>query len=324
LNTTLLRCAIALTVSAASISVSYAQAYPNAPINMIIPYPPAGATDKIGRLLALGMSKKLGQSIIVENRAGATGTIGMQAAVNASPEGYTIVLGTGGTVAVDITIEKLPYNPVRDLTAIAPVVSIPFVMVANMNFPPRNIGELVAYAKREPGKINFASSGTGGPAHLATEYLMALNKIKMVHIPYKGAAAAYNDVVGGQVDFMTGDVASALGFIQGNRLKAIAVTGSQRLALLPNVPTVAESGQPGYEAGNWFGIFGPAKMPADVVAKLSKAVMDTVQEAEFKRGIEPLGGISLIMNKPDFERYITAQTKERVDLLKSNNIVLER
>lgn len=319
-----LRYIIVALACALSVTIVHAQAYPKNPIKLIIPYPPGGATDRLGRQLAMGLGKRFGQILIVENRAGATGSIGIIATVNAPPDGHTIVLGTGGTIAVDAVFEKLPYNPARDLVAVAPVASIPFIIVVNSNFPPRTISELIALAKREPGKINFASSGTGAPAHLTIEYLMALANIKMVHIPYKGATPAYNDVAGGQVQLLASDVASALPLIQGGHLRPLAVTSAERVALLPNVPTVAESGLPGYEMGNWFGIFAPVKTPADIVALLSKAINAAVQEAEFKRGIELLSAVSMVMTKPEFDRYIAGETTKRVDLIKANNIVVER
>jgi len=310
--------------SIAAVTTVRAQAYPKSQIKLIIPYPPGGATDRIGRQVATGLGKRLGQIMIVENRAGATGTIGVLAAVNAPPDGYTIVLGSGGTVAIDINIEKLPYNPSRDLVAIAPVAEIPFIIVVNSAFAARNIGELIAMAKRDPEKINFASTGTGGPGHLLMEYFMALSNIKMTHVPYKGAAPAYTDVAGGQVPVAAGDIASALSLIKAGHLRALAVTSTERLPLLPNVPTVAESGLPGYQATNWFGIFAPVKVPAEVVAVLSRLVAATVQDAEFKKGMESLSAISMVMNKPDFDRFIASETTRRADLIKANNIVIDR
>ena len=311
-------------VCAVPVTTAHAQAYPKSQIKLIVPYPPGGATDRIGRQLASGLGKRLGQIMIVDNRAGATGTIGVLAAVNAPPDGYTIVLGSGGTVAIDINIEKLPYIPARDLVAIAPVAALPFIIVANSAFAARNIGELIALAKRDPDKINFASTGTGGPAHLLMEYFMALSNIRMTHVPYKGATPAYTDVAGGQVPVGAGDIASALPLIQAGHLRALAVTSTERLPLLPNVPTVAESGLPGYQATNWFGIFAPVKVPAEVVTTLARHVAATVQDAEFRKGIESLSAISMVMGTPDFDRFIASETIRRADLIKSHNIVIER
>ena len=205
---------------------------------------------------------------------------------------------------------------------VAPVVAIYFVVFANPVFPPNNIRELIALAKRAPGKINFASSGTGGAPHLASELLMAKAGIKLQHVPYKGAAPAITDVVSGQIEMMTGDANTALPFIKSGRLKALAVTGPQRMEMLPDVPTVAESGLPGFEAGNWFGIFVPAGTPADIVEILFKAVRASVGTPEFKQRIAPLGGRTLDLDREAFVRFIAAETKKRSDLIRENKLDL--
>jgi len=317
------RAAEAIVVVAGLVAASptvNAQPYPRSPIHLIIPYTPGGATDLIGRQLGAEMSKRLGQPVLIENRAGAAGVVGMKALTAARPDGYTLALGTSGTVSVDPTQEKLPYNPTSDMVAVAPVVSIYFVVFANPSFPPNNVRELIALAQRTPGKINFASSGTAGAPHLASELLKSRGGFDMLHIPYKGAVPAITDVVSGQVHLMTGDANTALPFIKTGRLKALAVTSAERMELLPNVPTVAESGLKGFEAGNWFGVFAPAKIPSDIVETLFKAVQASVQTSEFKQQIAPLGGRILLMNRPEFARFIAAETKKRSDLIKSNNL----
>ncbi len=302
--------------------VAAAQSFPHAPVHLIIPYTPGGATDLIGRQLGAEMTKRLGQQIVIENRGGAAGMVGIKAVTLARPDGYTLGLGTGGNVGVDPAVEKIPYDPVADLVAVAPVVSIYFVVFANPSFPPNNIRELIALAKRNPGKITFASSGTGGAPHLASELLKARGGIDLVHVPYKGAVPAITDVVGGQVDMMTGDANTALPFIRNGRLKALAVTGPERMDLLPNVPTVAESGLPGFDAGNWFGVFAPAKTPSDIVDTLFKAVDASIRVPEFKDRIAPLGGRVLLMSRSQFLRFVAAETKKRSDLVKSNKLNL--
>jgi tripartite-type tricarboxylate transporter receptor subunit TctC len=298
-----------------------AATFPSGPIKLIVPFPPGGAVDTIGRQLAVELSKQLGQPVVIENRAGAAGAIGVAATVNAAPDGYTLVVGASSNVAVDPAQEKLPYNP-RDLAPVAPVVAIPYVIVANPGFAPNNIRELIAAAKREPGKINFASSGTGAPPHLASELLLAQAGVDIKHIPYKGAVPAFTDVVGGQVQFITGDINTAMPFLQAGKLKAIATTGRQRLELLPNVPTVAESGLPNYEAEGWFGLFAPARTPPDVLAQLTKATEAAVQTPDFKKRMAALGGRIMTMPRAEFERYIASETIKRSDLIKSNKIEL--
>lgn len=321
---TLRHAAVALSaVSAMAASViADAQPYPRSPIRLIVPYPPAGATDLIGRQLGSEMSKGLGQPVVIDNRPGAAGSIGMKALTAARPDGYTLGLGTAGTVSVDPAQEKLPYDPTTDMIAVAPVVAIYFVVFANPSFPPNNIRELVALAKRAPGKINFASSGTGGAPHLASELLMSRAGIRLQHVPYKGAAPAITDVVSGQIEMMTGDANTALPFLNSGRLKALAVTGPERMELLPKVPTVAESGIPGFEAGNWFGVFVPAGTPAEIVDSLFKAIQAAVETSEFKQRIAPLGGRTLRLSRAEFGRFINAETKRRSDLIRENRLDL--
>ncbi len=303
-------------------NMASAQTYPTQVIRLIVPQPPGGAGDAVGRLVASGLSGQLKQQVIVDNRAGANGALGLIAAINARADGYTLALGSGSTIGIDPAQEKIPYNP-RDLIAVAPLITIPYVIVANPEFPPNNIRELIALAKRQPGKIDFASGSTGSLSHLASELVKAMGKVDMVHIPFKGAAAAYVDVVAGRIPWMTGDINTALPFLQNRRLKALAVTGTERVDVLPGVPTVAESGLQGYEAVNWFGVFAPRKTPPGILAILFKATEALVQEAEFKKRISTLGGRPIVMGRDNFERYIAEKTAKRADLIKSNKIVIE-
>jgi tripartite-type tricarboxylate transporter receptor subunit TctC len=298
-----------------------AQTYPTHTIRLIVPNPPGGAGDTVGRMVASGLSRHLKQRVIVDNRAGFA--LGLIVAINSRADGYTLVIGTGSTISIDPTVEKIAYNP-RDLLAVASVITIPYVIAANPAFPPNNIRELIALAKSQPGKIDFATGGVGGMSHLAAELLKAIGKVDMVHIPYKGASPAYVDVVAGRVPFISGDINSALPFLQNRRLKALAVTGVERVDLLPDVPTVAESGLPGYEWRNWFGVFAPLKTPPAIIAILSKATEALVQEAEFKKRISTtLGGSPLVMSRDNFERYVAEQTIKRANLIKSNKLVIE-
>ncbi len=299
-------------------------ALPEGPIKLIIPFPPGGAADTIGRQIAIELSKKLGQPVVPDNRAGAAGTVGVMAVVGTGGAGgLTLLLASSNLVAANPVQEKLPFVPKRDLVPIAPLVAIPYVVVANPSFAPNNIRELIAAAKSEPGKINFASSGIGAPPHLASELLLSMGGVEIKHIPYKGAVPAFTDVVGGQVQFITGDVNTALPFIQSGRLKALATTGKSRLELLPNVPTVAESGLPGYEAEGWFGLFAPAKTPNDVVATLAAAVDAAVKEPDFKKRMAALAARIMSMSRPEFDKYIDSETTKRSQLIISNKIVLD-
>ncbi len=300
-----------------------AAAFPAGPIKLIVPFPPGGATDTIGRQLAIEATKHFGVQVVVENKPGAAGNLGVVATISASADGYTVVLAGNNSVAADPVQEKLPFVPTRDLVPIIPTVAIPYVVVANMGFAPNNIRELIAAAKAAPGKLNFASSGTGAPPHLASELILAQAGIDVRHIPYKGAVPAFTDVVGGQVQFMTGDVNTAMPFLQSGKLKALAVTGRERMELLPQVPTISESGLPGYEAEGWFGVFASVKTPPDIVAALTRGFEKAAQEADFKKRMAVLGGHVISMSRPEFERYMVTETVKRSNLIRSNKIVLD-
>lgn len=299
-----------------------AAAFPSNPIKLVVPFSPGGATDTIARQLATEMTKQLGQPVIVDNRPGASGNLGVMVVVNAPADGHTLLLVSNAQIAADPTQEKMPYVPTRDLTPIAPLVSIPYVVAASNSFGPNSIQELIAAAKKSPGTINFASSGTGTTPHMASELMVAMAGIKVTHVPYKGAVPALTDLVGGQVQFMTGDINAAMPFLQGGRIKALATTGRERAELLPNVPTVAESGLPGYETEGWFAVLAPAKVPPDIVAALQKAIATASQQPDFKKRMGTLGGRVLNMQPAEFQRFIASETAARSKLIKSNKIVL--
>ena len=298
-------------------------AFPTAPIRLVVPFPPGGATDAIGRALATSLEKQIGQTVIVENRPGAAGHLGVQQVANAKPDGYTLVLAASSHLAVDPKQEQITYVPSRDLVPVAPLVSIPYVIVAHPAFPPNTIAELLAAARKAPGAINFASSGVGAPPHMASELLIARGKVDMKHIPYKGAVPAFTDVVGGQVQFITGDVNSAMPYLKSGRLKAIATTGKARLALLPDVPTVAESGLPGYQAEGWFAVAAPARTPPDVLATLTQAVQAAAQDEAFKTRMAALGGSVMSMAPDAFRAFIVDETRIRSELITGNGIKLD-
>ncbi|HYF20825.1 MAG TPA: tripartite tricarboxylate transporter substrate binding protein [Ramlibacter sp.] len=296
--------------------------FPAQPIRLVVPFPPGGATDTIGRAIAQEAGKH-GLQVVVENRPGAAGNLGVGQVASGPADGYTIVLAGNNSVAVDPAQEKLPFVPNRDLVPVTPVVAIPYVVAANPAFPPNNIKELIEAAKKAPGTINFASSGTGAPPHMASELLLAMAGLNIKHIPYKGAVPAFTDVVGGQVQFITGDLNTARPFLETGRLKALATTGAQRLEQLPNVPTVAESGLPSYEAEGWFGLFAPSKTPPEILAFLSAAFEKARQEPEFRKRMGALGGRVMTMARPEFERYIASETTKRSNLIRTNKINLE-
>jgi tripartite-type tricarboxylate transporter receptor subunit TctC len=267
--------------------------FPNKPIKIVVGFPAGQGTDTIARALVPKLQAELGQALVVDNKAGAGGILGQQAAASAVPDGYTILFTSAGPMAVNPGVyTKLPYDPVKDYAAIAGVINVPLVLVANAALPVKNVKELAALAKAKPGEVNFASSGNGVTNHLAMEMLTIAAGVKMTHIPYKGSPAAVLDLIGGNVSVMFDTPVSVLPHIKSGKLKAIAVSGSTRIAALPDVPTVAES-FPGFSAVSWMAFVAPAKTPAPVVAKLSDAVLKVVNTPEMKQyflaqGVEPM------------------------------------
>ncbi|WP_144637616.1 Bug family tripartite tricarboxylate transporter substrate binding protein [Bordetella genomosp. 13] len=277
--------AVALMLSGTS-----AWAYPDKPIRLIVPFPPGGGTDALARQIAIKMGADTGWNIVTENRPGAGGNLGVDLAAKAAPDGHTIALGQTSNLAINPTLyPKLPYDPERDLTPIGLVADAPLVLVVNAGSPFKTLADVVAAAKAKPTELDYASSGSGTVAHLATEQFQKAAGIKLTHIPYKGAAQGANDLIGGQIDMYMSSVPTLIGHIRSGTMRALAVTSTQRTADLPDVPTFAESGFKGFEAVTWFGLVGPAKMPADVVAQLNKALNDALKSPETQRHFQEQG-----------------------------------
>ncbi len=296
-----------LQVASASAGADQAR-YPSSPIKLVVPLTAGGGTDTIARAVAQVLSQELGQPVIVENRPGAGATLGTNYVVRAQPDGYTLLMGSNGPIAITPSLDpKLAYEPARDLTPIAAVNAMPFMIAANKDFPANNVAQLVALAKAQPGKINFASSGTATTSHLVNEMLKSYGRVEMTHIPYKGVAQAMNDVTGGIVQFMAGDLNTLLPVIKSGRLKALATTGATRSPLAPDVPTVAEGGLEGFEATGWFGLFAPAGTPPEIVDKLADAVAKAQKTPDVQARITALGGEPLKLRGKAFGDYVAKE-----------------
>jgi len=270
--------------------MALAQNYPDRPIKLVVPYPPGGSTDLLGRTVAQKMSASMGQQIIVENRGGAGGMLGSDLAARAAPDGYTFVLGTGATHGiVKFLFKSVPYDPVKDFTPITAAVEVPIVLAVHPSVPARSAAELVAYAKKNPGKLSFGSSGTGSPHHLAGELLKQLTGIDMVHVPYKGAGPAVQDLIGGQIPMIFTTLSTALPYMRSGKIRGIAVVEAKRAASAPDVPTIGES-VPGYAMPNsWLGFFGPAHLPAPIVKRLNAEILKAVNAPDAKARLEAAG-----------------------------------
>jgi tripartite-type tricarboxylate transporter receptor subunit TctC len=279
---------IVLTIVIAT--VSHAQPYPAKPIRMIVPFPPGGATDIVGRLIAQKMAEPMGQQVIVDNRSGAGGTIGSDIAAKAPPDGYTLLLGTSSTHAIAPSLySKLPYDPVRDFTPVTLVATATILLAVHPSIPARNVKELIALAKRQPNALSFASSGNGGISHLVGEHFKSVAGIQMLHVPYKGDTPALVDLASGQVSLMFGTAVSFLPYVKTGRLNALAVTNPKRSPVVPNVPTVAESGLPGFEALQWFGIYVPTGTPREIVSRLNAEIAKILRLPDIRERFSTLG-----------------------------------
>jgi len=273
-----------------------AQTYPTKPIRFIIPFTPGGNTDVLGRLLGQKLTEAWGQQIVIDNRPGAGGTVGVEQTAKAAPDGYTIVMGTFGSVLVANSLYKrLGYDPQRDLAPVVLVSTPPGLLVVNPGVPVTSVRELIAYAKQHAGKLNYASSGAGTWNHLFGELFNAMAHVKVTHIPYKGAAPAVTDLLGGQVQMMFAPFPPALPQVRSGRLRALAVSTAHRSGLLPDIPTVSESGLPGYEAEGWFAVLAPARTPAAIIERLNREINRALQLPDVKGslaadGAEPAGG----------------------------------
>jgi len=279
---------------AALATVAHAETYPARPIRMLVAFPPGGGTDIVARMIAPPLGEALGQNVVVENHGGASGTIGTELAAHAAPDGYTLLMGNVAPNAINAGLfPRLPYDAVADFAPVSLVATTPNILVVHPSVPARSVGELIALARRSPGKLNFASAGSGTSSHLAGELFHAMAHVDIVHVPYKGAGPAMLDVLSGQVQVYFATLPAALPHVRSGQLVALAVTGAQRSAALPDLPSVAES-LPGYEASTWYGLLAPARTPQANVARLHRALVASLATPELRerlvaQGFEPIG-----------------------------------
>ena len=299
-------------------------AYPDRPLHLIVPFAPGGGNDTVARLVGERLAGELGQAVVIDNKPGAGGVVGAEAAARAAPDGYTLFLGGVGSHAINPNLHAhLPYDPIKDFAPITLIASAPLILVVHPSVPAHSVRELIALAKAEPGKLNYASNGNGSSSHLAAVMFASMTGIDMVHVPYKGLAPALTDLLGGQVQLMFSSVVAIVPHVKDGKLRALAVSSKERLSLLPDLPTVAEAGVPGYQSSSWYGILAPAGTPADIVAKLNAALVKViarpdVREALAREGADPVG------NSPEaFGAFIKAEEERLGDLIRTAKVPMQ-
>ncbi|MGV3655186.1 MAG: Bug family tripartite tricarboxylate transporter substrate binding protein [Noviherbaspirillum sp.] len=325
--TKLLALAIPLLTGVAAAPLANAQDYPGKPIRFIVPYPPGGPLDGIARMMADKMKDGLGQPVIIDNKPGAGGNIGADAAARSAPDGYTIVMGAVATHAINPTLyTRMPYDPIKDFAPISLVASVPNVLILNNETAGKlkidSVKDLVAYAKANPGKLNYASGGNGSAGHLAGELFKSMAGISMVHIPYGGAAPAQMGLLAGQTDLMFDNLASATPNIRAGKLKPLAVTTSVRAAALPNLPTIseagAEQGLKGFDINTWFGVLAPAKTPEAIIAKLNAEILKALQAPDVKERMARMGAEPSPTTPEQFGALIRKDLKKYEAIVKAS------
>src|SRR5262245_4682757 len=301
---------------------AFAQTYPTKPVKIVVGFAPGGGSDFAARVIAQQLTPRLNTQVIVENKPGAGSLLGAEFVIKSAPDGYTLLL-TPASYTVNPSVYKLSFDPLGDITPIAQISKGPYIVAVHPSVQAKTLKELVAYAKANPGKLSYASSGNGAHIHVATEYLLYTAGIDIVHVPYKGSGPALNDTVGGQVQMIFGSVATALQYVKSGRLRPLAVTTPKRIAAASDVPTVAESGYPGWEVTNWHGLVGPKGLPKDIVARLNKEVNGAVHSEEVKKvlssdGLEPAGG-----TPEELAALLKAEVARWAQVVKRANIKVE-
>lgn len=285
--------------------LSLAQGYPNKPIRLVVPFPPGGGTDVLAREAAVKVASNTGWNIVTENRPGSGGNIGVDTVAKSDPDGYSLVLGQTSNLAINPTLyAKLPYDPEKDLSAIGLIADAPLVIVVPAGSPLKSLDDMIAAAKAKPGILNYASSGNGTVSHLAAVQLQNAAGIQLTHIPYKGAAQASNDLIGGQIDMYLSSVPTLIGHVRNGKMRALAVTSAQRVPDLPGVPTIAERGYPGFEAVTWFGLAAPKGVPKDIVDRLNAEFNKALQSKELSVKYQEQGARVLTGTPEDFATLI--------------------
>ncbi len=300
-----------------------AATFPDKPIRLIIPFSSGGPADAIGRAAAAGLSNALGHPVIVDNRVGAGGRVGAEAVAKAAPDGYTLLLCNVGDAMAMSLYKSMPYNFEKDFAPVSLLASSPFLIAVHPSLPAQDFKQFLALAKSKPGSITYGSAGTGVSSHLSGEALKAMAGVDIVHVPYKGQAPAMNDLLGGQISFMFANPVTTLAHVRAGKLRALAVTGTSRFSGAPDVPTVAESGVPGYQAETWFGISAPAGTPQPIIDKLSAGLQKAMNSPEVRGTLESLGAVVIASNPADFGKRIGSDVQVWREIIRSAKISID-
>jgi len=305
-------------------SIADAQNWPTRPVRLISPFAPGGGADITSRAVAQKLSISLGQQVLVENRGGAGGMIGVDIAAKSPADGYTVVMGTIGPIAINPSLyKKMTYDPMRDLIPVSQAANALNVLVVHPSLPAKNVKEMIAIAKARPGQMNYGSSGPGATDHLAGELFNVLAGVKMVHVPYKGGAPAMLDLVSGNVQVVFSTVSTAIAAMDSKRVRPLAMTGNQRFELMPELPTVAEAGLKGFEVNNWYGIFLPAGTPKDIVTRLNADVVKALAAPDVKKRLLEAGIVATSSSPEGFTTYVKAEAAKWAKVIKDANISVE-
>ena len=300
------------------------QAWPGKPIRIVVPFPAGGGVDYIGRIVGKGLSERLGQQVVIDNRPGASGIIGVEAVKASAPDGYTIGAASAGPLAINPHIfAKLPYDSLRDLTHISNMSTFPYLLVTHPSLPVKNVKELIALARARPGEITYSSPGTGNGQHLATALFVSMAKVKILHIPYKGAAPSVVAVVSGEAHLTHVSIPSILPHVRSGRVRALGVASAQRIPSLPEFPTLAEAGLPGFEASGWAGMIGPANMPRDIVHRLNTAIVDTLKQKDIIDRMLKDGAVPTPSSPGEFSAYMKSELRKWGEVVKMANVKSE-
>ena len=314
-------CALALTVIAGHASAQ--SAYPSKSIRILVPFPAGGSTDFVARGIGQKITEAWGQQVVLDNRAGAAGIVATEIVAKAAPDGYTLLMNSVSHAANASLYSKLPYDTLRDFAPIILFADVPIILVVRSQFSANSVADLISLARAKPGQLNFAAGGVGASSHLAGELFRSMARIQWQTVQYKGGAPTLVDLLGGQVDLTFSPIASSIQHVKAGRLKALGVTSSKRVPLLPDLPTIAESGVPGYAASAWYGVVAPARVPRDIIQKLNREINALLKNAEFREGMLARGAVPMGGSSEEFAAFMRQEVSKYAALVKESGIKIE-